>query len=355
MTINSAALARFIDGHFEVVRNRSSGDEMFFVCPICGDATGNRAVNLKTGLTNCWRCKEKQPGHILSWLRSVGYEVNQDDIGTSLGNQDIGAAVRQALSGTEGYRKRGAAACSLPKGFTTVWDAVEQRRHKGACNLVSMMAADKNLSLDDMAEMGVGFVPLRTGDPDWYLYAIFPVILHGYAVYFQGRDLLDGSKKFPSRDVAGSGCADWVYNLDELRDSSVRKAVIVESVLNVISLRKKLREQKIQDVVPVATFSAALSQRQRKMVFGMKHLAEVTIFFDHDATDKAWRFAEECFRYARSGVSVTVAEMPSVCGPKSDPNDDMDAAFEAWQRRAVFDPMTQGMRKITQALRCNTK
>jgi len=212
------------------------------------------------------------------------------------------------------------------------------------CALMDMMARDKNLTLEDLSEMGTGFVPFGS-DPAWFLYAIFPVIVHKTVVYYQGRDLLDGSKKFPSRDVAGSGSAVWVYNFDELREPSARKAVVVESILNVISLRKRFHEQQIRDVVPVATFSAAMSDRQRKLICGLKHLDEVTLFFDHDATDKAWRFAEECFRNARTGLAVSIAEMPAVRGPTSDPNDDSEAAFRAWTSRKEFTPAAYAVRR----------
>jgi hypothetical protein len=63
------------------------------------------------------------------------------------------------------------------------------------------------------------------------------------------------------------------------------------------------------------------------------NVREVCMMFDHDAIDATWRSIGNL----NNRITVTVAEMPgSAENKKLDPNDDVDAAVEAFQTRKLY-------------------
>lgn len=312
-----------IQSTFEVVHGRCTSEEIVFVCPQpgCGDKTGNRAVNLKTGKTNCWRCNVA--GSFLRWAKALGYRFeNSDDI-----SEDTIQALEQA------QRKSVlplVQAVQLPKGFTPIAEEPNAIRSR----YIVEMAVRKNLDRQAFEEANVGF----TRDaPKWEEYAIFPVVEYGVIVYWQGRTYHDrpgeSTKLFPSRDEVKYGARYWVYNIDEVRAKKANIVIAVESILNVLSLRRKLNELGWGNVVPVCVFKHRVSMEQALKLHNLKHVQEVCLMFDHDATAKAW----ESGRQLTNAFALTVAEMPP--GPdnkKFDPNDDVEAAIDAFEKRKRY-------------------
>lgn len=324
--MKGAALKQAVANLFGIVKERSTNDELVFVCPEpgCGDRSGNRSVNLKNGRTNCWRCNKG--GDFVKWVRHLGYKVDGNVV------QEVSADV---LART--LEKGEAAPLSapvyalirLPEGFTRCSDAPNSvyTRH------IATMAQRKHLTLEDFIEAGVGFT--RKGA--WEPFAIFPVVERGRTVYYQGRTYIDEpgekTKKFPSRHECPVSSKFWVYNIDAVASPEVKIVVAVESILNCLSLKRKFRELGIVDTVPVCVFKHALSREQARKLQKYRNIEELVLLFDRDAIKESWEDASDQNFFK----SVSVAEMPFVLGQKKlDPNDDVDLALEALASRRPF-------------------
>lgn len=321
-------LKQEIAATFEVVPHRSNPDELCFLCPQpgCGDTTGNRSVNLKTGLTNCWRCN--QGGDFLRWAAGLGYRFNVE-------HEHSSTAPRHELPtpASQGTVIPVVAEVALPKGFVKIADDPTSVYTRW----ITEMAQRKNLEYRDFALAGVGFTRI---DPHWEAFAIFPVCEYGRTVYYQGRTYIDEpdkpTKKFPSRNEVQYGAKFWIYNIDEVRQRKPPIVLIVESILNVLSLRKKLHALGWQDaVVPVCVFKHSVSREQWMKLAVLRGVKEFCLLFDHDATAKAWTSRHPL----RPGQVLTIAEMPGGEGQeKLDANDDVEAALEAFEQRKAYTP-----------------
>lgn len=324
--MNRQQIVQFVETHFTVVRSRSFGDELTFICPVpgCPDSTGNRSVNLKTGQTSCFRCS--QGGRFDRFLRRLGYEVEKgtdigatasDDILQLLNKKPEQALITPVLTNL-----------SLPSGCVRLTDNLNSRYAR----VIENMAKSKNLSIDDMLEADVHFTWTNL---TWCDYAIFPVYEWQKLVFYQGRALTDDpsvvQKRFPGKsDNNPFGARYWVYNIDALRNTGVRVAIVVESILNVLSLRKKIREVGAHDVVPIAVWKHSTSPTQLIKIAACSHLKELCWLYDADATSSSWK---DALRYA-SGIRVSVAKMPKgLNNPTQDANDDVDLAWHVFENR----------------------
>jgi len=218
----------------------------------------------------------------------------------------------------------------LPTGFTPI----ARTKKCVYTKLIAEMAERKNLDYEAFAEAGVGYT---MDDQIWEPFAIFPVVEYGMTVYYQGRTYIDvpgqTTKRFPSRSAVKWGASYWVYNIDEVRANEAEIVVIVESILNVLSLRRKFKELGWKKVVPVCVFKHHMSQIQVLKLLRCPSIKECCMLFDHDAIDATWKMVGTL----SEKVCVTVAEMPMKGGNKKmDPNDDVDAAIEAINTRTLY-------------------
>lgn len=323
------SLKSVVESTFDVVKGRSTEHELVILCPEpgCGDRSGNRSVNLKTGKTNCWRCNKG--GNFVLWARKLGYEL---DVVIS------GSSVDQLIEMLDRKEERvfvpSASDVKLPKGFTPCAEDMDSVYTR----LIGKMAVRKNLELKDFVKAGVGFTK---ADPAWESFAIFPVVEYGRVVYFQGRTYTDEpgekTKKFPSRSEVPLSAKYWVYGLDDLRKPQSKVAVVVESILNVLSLRKKFSEQGVVDKVPVCVFKHSISKPQAAKIMKCKNVDEICLLFDHDAIQLAWESSSKL----SSLMKITIAEMPSTDdNKKMDANDNVDVAYQVIQSRKRADVAT---------------
>jgi predicted RNA-binding Zn-ribbon protein involved in translation (DUF1610 family) len=320
-------LKQEIEHTFQVVPSKSSNEELVFLCPECGDKTGHRSVNLRTGKTFCFKCNKGQhnKGLFTAWARALGYTFANETELSTIPLRDLLAPVppRALIPAI--------VKIPLPKGFTTI----ESEPTSVYTKLITSMAVRKNLDLDAFVEAGAGFTRIT---PKWEPFCIFPVQEYTLDVYYQGRTYVDvpgeSTKLFPSRWEVKHGASFWVYNIDELRESQAPTAVVVESVLNVLSLKRKFRELGITDMVPVCVFKHHISNVQVVKLIRCPHLKEICLLFDHDAIDITWKTVGTMTNQMR----MTVAEMPMVGGNKKmDANDNVDLAVEAIDKRRRFD------------------
>jgi predicted RNA-binding Zn-ribbon protein involved in translation (DUF1610 family) len=318
----SIALRQEIESTFHVVKDRCTRDEVVFLCPECGDTTGNRSVNMRTGLTFCWRCNKgnSNRGKFISWAFSLGYRFNNTENTNSITFEQMLSTLEQPVK----ERVPLLHPVRLPAGFTRLTEEPDC----AYSTLIERMAVRKNLSFDDFARVGAGFT---FRDPKWEAFCIFPVVEFDTVVYYQGRTYVDvpgeSTKMFPNRKEVPYGASYWVYNLDQLRKSRAETVLVVESILNVLSLKRRFRELGWKNVVPVCVFKHSISRVQMMKLYRY-NVREICVLFDHDAIDKTWRAGSSTM------VRMTVAEMPAgTDNKKLDPNDDVDAAIEAFEKR----------------------
>lgn len=319
------ALRREIESTFTVVPSKCTGDELVFCCPECGDKSGHRSVNLRSGQTFCFRCNKGQNnrGQFMAWAKALGFVFTSATDVSQISFEEL-TAQRQ-----DKFYLPQPRTVSLPRGFTLLSEEPKSVYTRA----IVEMAERKNLGKADFLKAKVGFT---RDDPRWEPFAIFPVIDGQEVPYYQGRTYVDvpgqTTKRFPSREAVPFGATYWVYNINELRYSHAPIALVVESILNVLSLKRKLGELGWKDVVPVAVFKHHVSRYQFARIMACKHVKEICFLFDHDAIDITWRM-----QIPAVGRKVSIAEMP--CAPdnsKLDPNDDVDAAIEVFQQRTPF-------------------
>ena len=333
--MKGAALKSLVDDLFTVVKDRSTQDELVFVCPQpgCGDTSGNRSVNLKSGKTGCWRCGKG--GDFVRWARGLGYNIEDGFSHQAVPLEEIN--VTQDVDKADILPT--VANIKMPDGFTYC----HVRLKSVYTELISEMAERKNLAIKDLMKAKVGFTKL---DPKWEPYAIFPCFEYGEIVYYQGRTYVDtpgeSTKLFPTRQEAPYGARFWVYGIDELRAAKCGVAIVVESILNVLSLRKYMLEHNLSGAVPVCVFKHYLSRAQARKLMQIKHLDEICLLYDHDATAASWEKAP----LIADRVKVTVAEMPpGPGGTKNDPNDDAETAWRVFTERKRSDGLSAVMAK----------
>jgi len=323
-----------IEDLFEIVPGRSQGDEVTIICPEpgCGDKSGNRSINIQSGKTSCWRCNKG--GDFYFWARSLGHDVTPGKF-EAIASKKL---VREELERLDAPRKKVRSAyvseLALPKGFTRIADDPDCAYAK----LIGHMAERKNLTLKIFSKAGVGFT---RDDPLWEPYAIFPVTEHGRVVYFQGRTYTDEegkpTKRFPSKDQVPNGSRNWLYNIDEVRERG-KIVICVESILNVMSLKRELAARGIDDgIVPVAVFKHKLSDEQIEKLRRCRHLTEVNVMFDPLMKAEAWKEGARLCNHFK----VTISEMPlPLPGKKEeDPNHNPKAAIDAFLVRKKYSAM----------------
>ena len=217
--MNSAALRYLVELHFQIVPHRSTQTELCFLCPEpgCHDVSGHRSVNLTNGLTHCFKCQKG--GHIIPWLHRHGIQVEADTL-VSLGQTKQASLHDEVESLLEPPRTYGEnnRNLTLPRGFIPL--SSPAAKESAYYKLIAKMANRKNLHISDFISAGAGFT---REDPHWEPYVIFPVLLGGRVVYFQGRTYVDvpgrPTKRFPNRTVAPMGASHWIYDMDELRQN----------------------------------------------------------------------------------------------------------------------------------------
>lgn len=320
-----ALLKQEIENTFSMVRDRSTSEELVFVCPEpgCGDSNGNRSVNLKNGRTNCWRCNVG--GNFIKWASKLGYQFsNVADVSV--------ASLKEVINLRPEQRSLLPVVTDvkLPEGFTRCSDSLRSVRTR----MIGEMAVRKNLTLDDMLECGAGWT---AKSPLWEPFTIFPVVEYGKVVYYQGRTYAEEpgekTKKFPSRHEVKWGARYWIYNIDELIESQASIVVVVESILNVLSFKRLLRRLGVTDVVVVAVFKHAVSYEQYVKLSRIRHIKEICLLFDHDAVALSWKDAQKFTNMFK----ITVAEMPEGEDNKRlDPNDDVELAWNVFEKRHPY-------------------
>lgn len=213
----------------------------------------------------------------------------------------------------------------LPDGFTTI----ESQPKSAYSRLIGEMAVRKHLTFDDFVRAGVGFT--RT-HPVWEPYAIFPILEWNRPVYWQGRTYTDpedggSTKRFPLKTECPMGSRHWVYNIDALRSKPGATALVVEAILNVLSLKVELARRHISNVVPVAVFKHRVSPEQQRKILACRP-NEVCMMFDSDATSSAVVDAN----YMMNSCASSVAELTD----NIDPNDDAVRAVDLFLKRKPF-------------------
>ena len=316
-----------VNALFQVIRERSTSQEIVFICveKSCGDTTGNRSASLVNGKTSCWRCGKG--GDFVRWARRLGYIVGDEQVQSAPVDEiDLSCD----LPGKDPLPP--VLDIKLPDGFIPC----SARPNSVYTQLIGEMAVAKRLTLDDFLEVGVGYT---RRDPRWEPYAIFPVTEHGRNVYYQGRlyhaEPGVKTKKFPSRTEVKYGAKYWLYGLDEVKRLKPNTVIIVEAILNVLSLRRYLRFINVTDVVPVAVFQHSISQAQVQKLLAHTCVEELCLLWDHDASQRSWDKSPFLCNKAR----LSIAEMPlGAGGEKTDPNDDVEAAWRAFEDRTPFQP-----------------
>lgn len=327
--MNGQALISEVHAIFSVVPDRSTREELIILCPEpnCGDKTGNRSINVKLGKTNCWRCNKG--GDFVRWAKSLGYSIEDGE------TQAVGIDTLEGLSDeidrVEKSYVPSLVDVKLPRGFIALRDEPDSAYYR----LIAKMAKRKNLSIEIFADAGVGF----TRDSDlWEPYAIFPVYEWDRVVYYQGRTYVDipgeSTKKFPSKNELKFGSSCWVYNLDEAREKRATTVVVVESILNVMSLRQEFQRRGIKDVVPIAVFKHSISAMQERKIMAIRSIKEVCIMYDADATQSAFKESRKFMNRCRFSVAH-IPQTPE--GKTQDANDNVEFAVDQFLNRQFYD------------------
>lgn len=327
--MNGQSLISEVHSLFQVVPDRSTKEELIIICPEpgCGDKNGNRSINVKSGKTNCWRCNKG--GHFVRWARGLGYSIEEGE--TQSVSIDTLELLSDEIDNTDRTYMPKSISTPLPRGFVPLRDEPES----GYAYLIGKMAKKKKLSLEAFSAAGVGF----TRDSErWEPYAIFPVYEWDTIVYYQGRTYVDipgeSTKRFPSKNEVKFGSSCWVYNLDEARESRAHTVIVVESILNVMSLRQELTKRGITGTVPVAVFKHSVSAMQERKIMAIRSIREICMMYDADATLSALKEGRKFMNRCR----FSVADIPRhEDGKTQDANDNAALAVDRFLERQFYD------------------
>jgi hypothetical protein len=327
--VTGQSLISEVNSLFTVVPDRSTRDEIVIICPEpgCGDQGGNRSINVKSGKTGCWRCNKG--GDFVKWARRLGHII--DDSETSAVTISSLDTMADDMDKSERTFSPVGVEVSLPKGFVYLRDEPDS----AYARLIGKMARRKNLSLDAFIKAGVGFT--RESEV-WEPFAIFPVYDWDKLVYYQGRTYIDkpgeSTKKFPSRNELKYGSSCWVYNLDRARKTRAKTVIVVESILNVLSLEEELARRGIVGVVPVAVFKHAISNIQENKILAVRSVSEVCIMYDADAKLSAIKESKKFV----NRVSISITDIPpGESGRTQDANDNAAMAVDQFLKRQFYN------------------
>ena len=313
---------------FQVIHSRSTKEELVILCPEpgCADSSGNRSINVKTGKTNCWRCNKG--GDFVRWAKGLGYEVQEGE--SSAVTMDQLEEMESEVEASPRLRSGFIREVKLPSGFIRIADEPDS----AYARLIERMAIKKRLSFDDFATAGVGFT---RDSVVWEPFAIFPVIDRGLVVYYQGRTYVDipgeSTKKFPSRSEISLGASNWVYNIDTLRAKRAKTVIVVESILNVMSLQKELDRHEVDWAVPVAVFKHAVSRPQEQKIMSVSSVIEICLMFDSDFAESSKKLANRFMNQRQFSVAVIP---PREDGGIQDANDNALLAYQQFAQRQFY-------------------
>lgn len=309
---------------FTVIPSRCTRDELVVICeqPRCGDQSGNRGINLKTGKTGCWRCNVG--GDFLSWIKTLGHDPDLSDIQLyDTSTLESASADLDAVYATRRSVVAYVNNVKLPPGFIPLADEPDS----GYARLIERMAVRKHLDLQTFIDAGAGFT---RESAKWEPYCIFPVYEWGKIVYYQGRTYKDvpgrTTKRFPDKYEIPLGSRYWIYDVDRLRSPKAKVGIVVESMFNVLSLKRELQTD---EVVPIAIFKHSVSPEQQAKILTARGIKEICIHLDPDAVASV---GKSCAKLANL-IKVTVAEkMPDGV----DINDDAKEGLRCFERRRPF-------------------
>jgi hypothetical protein len=320
--LNPHYLRRLLEQNFDLVKERSNDEEIVIVCPEpgCPDKTGNCSINVQKGIVHCWRCNIST--HIVPFLTKHEIDFENESLEDFTSDNPI-ENLEQSLDADKTPQ---IIDIELPKGFTLL----SQEPDSIYVRLIAQMAQRKHLYLQDFIDIGAGFT--RFGE--WEPFCIFPVYELNKLVYYQGRTYAprfesSKTKRFPDKKDIPLGASNWLYGYDRIIQPRVKIVVIVESILNVLSLRWKFKCESITHVEPVAIFKHAISKIQMAKLLASS-ADEFCLMYDGDATVNAW---EEAKKLSGNRLA-TVATMPI----GTDANDDSNLAFERFNQREKFTP-----------------
>ena len=334
--VSGQPLRDVLEAYFDVVDTRTTQDEVVIICPEigCGDASGNRSFNLKNGTTSCWRCGNPTSGHAGKWLVSKGVDISE------IKNQAVPTALIDKIEAslTTNTKTKTQTTVSLPRGCRPL---AGNSQHK-IYQLISSMAVRKHLEIQDLIDAGCQFTDaIFESTADWRKYCIFPVYEMGRLVYYQGRTYMDtpgaSTKMFPSKHVLPQGSKYWVYNWDAASKPGVEVVIVVESILNVLSLKKALASLQATWAEPVAIFKHHLSDVQVQKLL-LLDAPEICLMFDGDAVKAMWSEAKKLI----SSKQVSLANMPVGI----DANDDVNLALERFEHRTKWSPLDALMASV---------
>lgn len=329
--IPARQLRQLLETHFDVISEASSSEEIVILCPEpgCGDSKGKRSFNTKSNLVHCWRCgqNDKSPHLAVLWLRHHGIEVEATDLSLDL-EPELIEAVEVQLEKPIIHAQQ----IELPPGFTLLADEPDCAYGQ----LIEKMAIRKHLELQDFIDAGVGFT---REDSYWEPFAIFPTYELGKLVYYQGRSYgieyenkakHTSTKQFPSKKYVPLGASHWLYGFDSCLKQGTQVVIVVESILNVLSLRKILASMGITGVEVVAVFKHSISAPQKTKLLASP-AKEICLMFDGDATSSAWKEA----KLLSGSRTASVATMPVGI----DGNDNAELAIEKFIERECYNSL----------------
>lgn len=321
--IGKHQLKRLLEANFDVIAERCNDEEIAIICPEagCGDQSGNCSINVKQGLVHCWRCNYKN--HVIPFLRHHDVSFEEESLEATI-NEDPTETLDDGLDGKKPAAEN--VVVELPEGFTPL----AKEPNTIYVRLIAQMAKRKHLYLQDFIDAGAGF----TRDGEWEPYCIFPVYELSRLVYYQGRTYatrFEGgkTKRFPRKKDVPLGASNWLYGYDRIIQGHIKTVIVVESILNVLSLRWRLLCEGINDVAPVAVFKHAISPIQMTKLLASP-AQEFCIMYDGDATKSAWEEA----RKLSGNRLATVATMPVGI----DANDDASLAMARFAKREPYTP-----------------
>jgi len=249
----------WINSHLVVVGR--SRDEIVCNCPECGDQR-HFYFNVKKKLGHCWKCD---------------YSVNLKSLMKRMEDH----TVIDDYAPEEVETTPSVVSAHLPKEFRPI---ISPKMSWLASRSKKYLNDTRKINDDDIAKYNLGYC----GSGSYAGSIVMPVYENKQLVYFVSRSMFPSSRKYknPSETEVSMGSSNWLFNIDNVRNSRI--VVIVEGIFDAIRIRDK----------GVALLGHNLSDVQLSKLLSLK-CEEFVVALDADAYKDGIKMAELLMGYRK--------------------------------------------------------
>lgn len=269
-----------------IPHTHTDGENLYGTCPWCNHS--EFGISLKDNHQfGCFRkSKCGKTGNIYTLLRFLGISIEKHEVETPLGSL---RATLPSLYQDEQEQESQLVEISMPVGYKRIY------HHD--------YLAGRNFTEYEQYEVGITNIETALKG-----YVIFRIQQNGQTVAYVGRNTLKNSK--PKYNNSTSAFGSILHGCDEI-DSHTHTILLVEGLMDKISIDRFLKKYKITDIKCCNTFGAKFSINQSKLIVDSD---KKNLIFMHEL-DVKHQTLKYATKIAHKFNSVKIASLPQEKDP----------------------------------------